>query len=103
MKRPVKFLTFRHQTDNGVRYILFSKNSKQDITLSCLVPYVCLLTTKQVNFVLVMVKLYHKLLIQFYFDSQTPMCYAASILLCNLIEAVLEIILYYTFKYCGLL
>ena len=31
------------------------------------------------------------------------MSYAASILLFNLIEAVLEIILYYTFVYCGLL
>ena len=49
-----------------------------------------------------MIKLIHKLLLQFYFGGQTPMSYAASIFLFNLIEAILEIILYYICVYCGL-
>ena len=55
------------------------------------------------HFVWEMVRLIHKLLLQFYFGGQTPMSYAASIFLFNLIEAILEIILYYIFVYCGLL
>ena len=50
-----------------------------------------------------MVKLIHKLLIQYYFGEQNLMSYAISIFLFNLIEAIIELILFYVFTYCGLL
>ena len=42
-------------------------------------------------------RLIHKLLIQHYFGEKDPMSYAASIFLFNLIEAILELILFLNF------
>ena len=50
-----------------------------------------------------MVRLIHKLLIQYYFGERNLKSYAISIFLFNFIEAIIELALFNVFTYCGLL